>query len=97
VKNLIDLQPLIQTAVVASNRLGEILELATEKELREDSDDFVISLKGDIEFRNVDFRYGLRKPKNINLTIPKGKTVAIVGENYSGKAFDEFLQSGKKI
>jgi len=48
--------------VVASNRLGEILELATEKELREDSDDFVISLKGDIEFRNVDFRYGLRKP-----------------------------------
>jgi len=55
VKNLIDLQPLIQTAVVASNRLGEILELATEKELREDSDDFVISLKGDIEFRNVDF------------------------------------------
>jgi len=49
VKNLIDLQPLIQTAVVASNRLGEILELATEKELREDSDDFVISLKGDIE------------------------------------------------
>nr|4RY2_A Chain A, ABC-type bacteriocin transporter [Acetivibrio thermocellus ATCC 27405]4RY2_B Chain B, ABC-type bacteriocin transporter [Acetivibrio thermocellus ATCC 27405]7T54_A Chain A, ABC-type bacteriocin transporter [Acetivibrio thermocellus]7T54_B Chain B, ABC-type bacteriocin transporter [Acetivibrio thermocellus]7T55_A Chain A, ABC-type bacteriocin transporter [Acetivibrio thermocellus]7T55_B Chain B, ABC-type bacteriocin transporter [Acetivibrio thermocellus]7T56_A Chain A, ABC-type bact len=87
VKNLIDLQPLIQTAVVASNRLGEILELATEKELREDSDDFVISLKGDIEFRNVDFRYGLRKPvlKNINLTIPKGKTVAIVGESGSGK------------
>jgi len=35
----------------------------------------------------VDFRYGLRKPvlKNINLTIPKGKTVAIVGESGSGK------------
>ncbi|HOM03649.1 MAG TPA: peptidase domain-containing ABC transporter [Acetivibrio sp.] len=87
VRNLIDLQPLIQTAVVASNRLGEILELACEKDLRCDYDDSIVSLKGDIEFRNVDFRYGMKKPvlKNINLTVPCGKKIAIVGESGSGK------------
>lgn len=87
VRNLIDLQPLIQTAVVASNRLGEILELRTEKDLKQENNNSIASLKGDIEFKNVDFRYGLRKPvlKNINLTIPNGKRIALVGESGSGK------------
>jgi len=87
VRNLIDLQPLIQTAVVASNRLGEILELKTENELWQEIDSSVTSLKGDIEFRNVDFRYGAKKPalKNINIFIPQGKKTAIVGESGSGK------------
>ncbi|NLP14893.1 MAG: peptidase domain-containing ABC transporter [Clostridium sp.] len=87
VRNLIDLQPLIQTAVVASNRLGEILELKTENELWQESNSSITSLRGDIEFRNVDFRYGTRKPvlKNINMCIPQGKKTAIVGESGSGK------------
>ncbi|ODM25635.1 bacteriocin ABC transporter ATP-binding protein [Clostridium sp. Bc-iso-3] len=87
VRNLIDLQPLIQTAVVASNRLGEILELTTEKDLKHDNNNSIASLKGDIEFKNVDFRYGAKKPvlRNINLTIPRGKRIALVGESGSGK------------
>jgi len=45
VRNLIDLQPLIQTAVVASNRLGEILELETENKLWQKNNSSVTSLK----------------------------------------------------
>lgn len=40
-----------------------------------------------IEFRNVSFRYGEQWVlRNINLTIPKGKTVALVGQSGSGKS-----------
>ena len=40
-----------------------------------------------IEFKNVSFRYGEQWIlKDINLTIPKGKTIAIVGQSGSGKS-----------
>ena len=40
-----------------------------------------------IEFRNVSFRYGETWVlKDINLTIPKGKTIALVGQSGSGKS-----------
>ena len=40
-----------------------------------------------IEFRNVSFRYGETWIlKHINLTIPKGKTIALVGQSGSGKS-----------
>ena len=40
-----------------------------------------------IEFRHVSFRYGEQWIlKDINLTIPKGKTIAIVGQSGSGKS-----------
>lgn len=87
IRNLIDLQPMIQTAIVASNRLGEILELKTEKDSNQDNKICLTSLKGDIEFKNVDFRYGIRELvlKNINISIPQGQKVAVVGESGSGK------------
>ncbi len=43
---------------------------------------------GDVEFRNVTFTYPGREVaalRNINLTIPAGKTVALVGRSGSGK------------
>jgi ATP-binding cassette, subfamily B, multidrug efflux pump len=44
-------------------------------------------LEGAIEFRNLNFRYnGTPILKNISLSIPKGKTVAIVGATGSGKS-----------
>lgn len=87
IKNLINLQPQIQTAVVAADRLGEILDLEVEKteaEYRKLSPD---KLTGEIEIRNLDFRYGKRKQvlENINLKIEKGQKVAFVGESGSGK------------
>ena len=45
------------------------------------------SFEHQIEFRNVSFRYGEQWVlKDINLTIPKGKTIAIVGQSGSGKS-----------
>lgn len=45
-------------------------------------------VEGDVEVRNVTFRYGNRKPvlKNISFTVPKGKKVALVGASGSGKS-----------
>ena len=47
----------------------------------------IASFEHQIEFRNVSFKYGEQWVlKNINLTIPKGKTVALVGQSGSGKS-----------
>lgn len=45
-------------------------------------------VKGNIEFKNVTFRYGNRTPvlKNISFSIPEGKKVALVGASGSGKS-----------
>ncbi len=87
VKNLINLQPQMQTAVVAAERLGEILDLDAEKSENEQKKMRPESLSGDIEFKEVDFRYGTRRLvlENINLHIKKGEKVAFVGESGSGK------------
>lgn len=46
----------------------------------------VTALKGDIEFRNLTFAYnGFPILRDINLSIPAGRTVAIVGATGSGK------------
>lgn len=75
VKNLINLQPQMQTAVVAADRLGEILDLEVEKGENEIKKLQPKSLSGDIIFQNVNFRYGTRQLvlENINLTIKKDR------------------------
>ena len=83
-KNIINLQSVIQTAVVSSDRLGEIIDLEleqTETKLEPKN------LKGDIEIKNIDFRYGKRELilKNINMQIKQGEKIALVGESGSGK------------
>lgn len=87
IKNLVNLQPQMQTAVVAADRLGEILDLEAEKGKEESRKMNPESIAGDIEFQHVDFRYGTRKLvlKDINLKIKKGQKVAFVGESGSGK------------
>jgi ABC-type transport system involved in Fe-S cluster assembly fused permease/ATPase subunit len=57
---------------------NEIKDAPDAKELR-------IS-EGEIEFKNVDFRYGTRAIlKDFNLKIPKDKKIALVGHSGSGK------------
>lgn len=87
VKNLVNLQPQMQTAVVAADRLGEILDLEAEKTEKEYKKLKPDSLSGDIEIKNVNFRYGTRKLvlENINIDIKKGQKIAFVGESGSGK------------
>ena len=46
-----------------------------------------MTFEKDIELRNVSFSYveGRQVLKNINLKVPKGKTIALVGQSGSGK------------
>ena len=47
----------------------------------------IASFEHQIEFRDVSFRYGEQWVlRHINLVIPKGKTIAIVGQSGSGKS-----------
>jgi ATP-binding cassette subfamily B protein len=87
VKNLINLQPQMQTAIVAADRLGEILDLETEKTGYEEKKLSPDSLKGDINLKNVTFRYGTRRPvlEHITMHIKQGERIALVGESGSGK------------
>jgi len=88
VKNLINLQPMMQTAIVASDRLGEILDLEIEKSEKEHKKIAPDRLKGDIKINDMDFGYGTREKvlKNINMVISAGEKIAFVGESGSGKS-----------
>ena len=88
VKNLIALQPTIQTALVAADRLNDVLELQTEEDLSEESGtEAHLDSASRWEARHVDFRYGNRELtlRDVNFTVRKGERVAIVGESGSGK------------
>ena len=87
VKNLINLQPTLQTAMVASDRLGEILDLEIEKTKSERHKLAPKSLKGDIILQDVSFRYGTRQLvlQNFTMEIKRGQSIAIVGESGAGK------------
>lgn len=87
VKNLINLQPTMQTAIVAAERLSEILDLEVEKLETEHKKLNPESLNKDIKIRNLDFRYGTRKLvlEDINMDIKAGEKIALVGGSGSGK------------
>ncbi len=87
VKNLINLQPQMQTAIVAADRLGEILDLEPERLSNEEKKLAPDSLRGNIIIKDVNFRYGTRKPvlEHINMNIKQGERIALVGESGSGK------------
>ena len=84
-KNLINLQPQLQTAMVAAERLGEILDLDLECDENEDKRIAPDKLQGEIVLKDVDFRYGTRKLilKKINMAIKPGERIALVGESGS--------------
>ena len=87
VKNLINLQPMIQTAIVAADRLGEILDLEPERSENEANKLVPSSLIGDVEMCGVTFRYGTRECvlDDISFIARKGEKIALVGESGSGK------------
>jgi ATP-binding cassette subfamily B protein len=87
ISDFIGLQTSIQEATISMKRLSEILDYETEDQGTEHLNELE-NISGDIEFKNVTFRYGQRQPalKNISFSIPKGKKVALVGSSGSGKS-----------
>lgn len=85
VASLVGMNKTIQNALIAADRLFEIMDL--EREETENKINLIKENLGDIVFENVSFRYGSRTEvfNNFNATIKKGQTTAIVGESGSGK------------
>lgn len=84
-KNIIELQPTIQTAVVAADRLSDMLDVEVEK--MESLTDKPYKFSNRILFDNISFRYGNREMvlNDIHIEIKRGERVALVGESGSGK------------
>ncbi len=88
VGRLVGLQLQIQEASISMKRISEILDYEREQEEGHGYYQELEKITGDIEVKNVTFRYGNRKPvlNNISFSIPKGKKVALVGSSGSGKS-----------
>lgn len=88
IKNLLNLQPDIQSAVVAADRLGEILEIAPEfyTDKSHGEEDQKIEFQT-LDISNLKFRYNPRSLvlNDISLKIKRGDKIAFVGESGSGK------------
>lgn len=75
----------LQVSMVSMDRLDEILK-ADEKSERIGGE-IIDSFKKEIRLKNVRFKYENEEVlKDVSLTIPKGKTVALVGHSGSGKS-----------
>jgi ATP-binding cassette, subfamily C, bacteriocin exporter len=76
----------MQDAMVAVDRLYQVMDLAGEQQV--ESRASFQRIGEAIELRGVSFRYGCRQHvlDRLNLTIPAGATVAIVGESGCGKS-----------
>lgn len=82
---LIGMNKVIQNALIAADRLFEIMDL--ERESEENKIDLKKELIGDILFEHITFSYGTRVDvfEDFNLKIKKGELTAIIGESGSGK------------
>ncbi len=85
--SLIGANKSIQDALIASDRLFEIIDLEIESD-NLNKVTLNTELIGDIQFHNVLFRYGTRTTvfEGLNLFIKKGSSTAVVGESGSGKS-----------
>ncbi|GHU80452.1 hypothetical protein FACS1894145_6860 [Bacteroidia bacterium] len=85
VSSLIGMNKTVQNALIAADRLFEIMDL--ERESSENKIELNPKMLGDIRFENVSFSYGTRVDvfENFNLEIKEGELTAIIGESGSGK------------
>ena len=85
VASIIGANKSIQNALIAADRLFEIMDL--ERESTENKIELKRESVGDIKFENIRFAYGTRKEvfNDFSFTIPKGKLTAVIGESGSGK------------
>ncbi len=86
-KSLLHFRVQLQAALVSAERVYELID--TKSSITDKKDAITLkNVKGDIEFKNVSFEYENGKPivKNLNMVIPHGKTVALVGASGGGKS-----------
>jgi subfamily B ATP-binding cassette protein MsbA len=86
VKSMSSSYSTIQRGLVAGERIFELVD--AESKIKNPSNAIVLQgFKEKIEFRNVSFSYGGTEVlKDINLTLEKGKTLALVGPSGGGKS-----------
>jgi len=78
---------LVQRGLASLARLWHIFLAQPDIDDRAAAREPIKSIRGEIEFRNLNFAYNGRPVlKNINLHIPAGRTVAVVGETGAGKS-----------
>ena len=78
---------LLQRGLASLERLWTIFLARPDIDDREVTSQALTALRGEVEFRDLTFSYnGNPVLKNINLIIPAGRTVAIVGATGSGKS-----------
>ena len=87
VSSLMSLIPTIAKGVESVNSIGEVLleEDIEHNDGKEEIDD----VQGTFQFNDVSFRYsedGRNVLDNLNLTVKKGETIALVGESGAGKS-----------
>lgn len=85
VRNLVNLQAQVQTAIVAYKRTQEIMELNIEESGIEQKK---LEIQGDIEFENIDFRYDMQSLifESMSIKIPQNEKTVIIGDNGTGKS-----------
>jgi ATP-binding cassette subfamily B protein len=85
VASLIGMNKSVQNALIAADRLFEIMDLEREEE--ENKFELDKQHQGNLVFQDVSFSYGTRVDvfEKLNLQIPHGKITAIIGESGSGK------------
>ncbi len=79
---------LTQRAEASMKRLCEVFDNRPSIEDSSSITNSIIPIKGEIEFKNVNFRYSKELPfvlKDINLKINSGETLGIIGHTGSGK------------
>jgi len=84
IKKLIDFMEQFQNGITGFQRYLEIM--GEDKEKDKENAVELQNVKGEIEFRNVDFSYeGKNVLNDISIKISKGKTLALVGASGGGK------------
>lgn len=86
-KNLTNSFYSIQKGLAAMDRIDDVLK--AESPIKEpEKPEILYDFKDSIEYKQVDFSYNESKKvlKNVSISIPKGKMVALVGQSGSGKS-----------
>lgn len=87
ISELIGMNKTMQNALIAADRLFEIMDLDREEVTDSNKIELTSEHIGNIQFKEVSFSYGSRTDvfTDFSCMIEKGKTTAIVGESGSGK------------